>query len=1013
MAADLVRLCQLRPDQRTDEKLDELVKASRHLDALANLAPSEHNGLARVWTYEAFEGGARLCSINDEQPEYFIVVSGSVEVEEYRLCHNLGEEDVTPSGAPSSAAMRMTTVGEGRAFGQHALVHESELYDYSARAAPCGCAVLRIGKAAYARLLRKREERLMNEAVRMLKASPFFSSWSVASLQRLYFMLERRRLQPGEDVVTQGDLADFCFIIASGKCDIVVNIPPAPEKGILEATERFITTLPAGALVGEAGLLSATGRRNATVRASGRPGRDAPIDVLVLSKDSFLELDEATLNDIRETAQYNSACSMEPIRRTEADLDLLQRRTAHLDYCKQLPAIAHRELCRVMRYRKIAPETTLIEKGSPTSKMYVVYSGQAAVYAAGQASKDNEQLRRRNSISGPVAAPPAEEADDAAQPAVRKRRSSLAAVAQMTRMAVRMAKTQPERSRPTSMLGPGEVVGEAEMLFGEAKNAASVVATSELTVIEVARDDFERVLKPHRADRLGDLYKFLQSLPPFAGLSAFELQALGKLAAPRTVIEGQLCLASLPEMTGDHQLGALPYSADTVYIIRSGEARLLCSVEDSATDTPEEGGNHGTGSPAGRRSRSNSVALANRALEAVMGRTAPLATLCTNEVITADLLSGDVFTESDARWCLLPRTNTELLLFPRREWEAAIRSSAKDMLRDLAKQRAGFNRQRLEDAKREAVSISESGKKGPPGRLKLVGVIKGVPTVAPATPHPKAEKPLRTSESTPALRHRDSFYSGEVVERSRNETLRQELEAMRKWQQYQAAAMVVPRKAALPGIGHAQSAPKLVWRDGVPEYVGLASPHHKGAGGPLSGRPVTPNRAAMVPRSDYSALAAGAPKEAVDWHLLDDSTSPIKGQRMYVNGDTPDPIRRSDQLAHVKAAGDGGRVGRVGADDAPPGCKFPSQYSSVAMLALANTPPALRRDLVHAKGLKPLARSASYGVDPANPPVAAPAFAPSVGYLRNSPCAASGVAPQPRSLRADLMRNRDRQFLIQ
>ena len=111
MAADLVRLCQLRPDQRTDEKLDELVKASRHLDALANLAPSEHNGLARVWTYEAFEGGARLCSINDEHPEYFIVVSGSVEVEEYRLCHNLGEEDVTPSGAPSSAAwLRSLTI---------------------------------------------------------------------------------------------------------------------------------------------------------------------------------------------------------------------------------------------------------------------------------------------------------------------------------------------------------------------------------------------------------------------------------------------------------------------------------------------------------------------------------------------------------------------------------------------------------------------------------------------------------------------------------------------------------------------------------------------------------------------------------------------------------------------------------------------------------------------------------------------------------------------------------------
>ena len=47
---------------------------------------------------------------------------------------------------------------------------------------------------------------VLGEAVRMLKASPFFSDWTVASLERLYFILERRRLQPGEDVVTQATL---------------------------------------------------------------------------------------------------------------------------------------------------------------------------------------------------------------------------------------------------------------------------------------------------------------------------------------------------------------------------------------------------------------------------------------------------------------------------------------------------------------------------------------------------------------------------------------------------------------------------------------------------------------------------------------------------------------------------------------------------------------------------------------------------------------------------------------
>ena len=51
---------------------------------------------------------------------------------------------------------------------------------------------------------------------------------------------------------------------------------------------------------------------------------------------------------------------------------------------------------------------------------------------------------------------------------------------------------------------------------------------------------------------------------------------------------------------------------------------------------------------------------------------------------------------------ILDRGHLELLLFPRREWDAAIRASAKTMLRDLATQRAAFFRQRVQDARRES-----------------------------------------------------------------------------------------------------------------------------------------------------------------------------------------------------------------------------------------------------------------------------------------------------------------------
>ena len=53
--------------------------------------------------------------------------------------------------------------------------------------------------------------------------------------------------------------------------------------------------------------------------------------------------------------------------------------------------------------------------------------------------------------------------------------------------------------------------------------------------------------------------------------------------------EGQLCLASVPHHPPSTPLGAIPYSRDTVYIIRSGEARLLCSLEARTPEQAKEG----------------------------------------------------------------------------------------------------------------------------------------------------------------------------------------------------------------------------------------------------------------------------------------------------------------------------------------------------------------------------------------------------------------------------------------
>lgn len=79
----------------------------------------------------------------------------------------------------------------GSAVGHHCLVTQSRYFDYGAIAdAPSGCAVLRVNKLDYARIVRRREEKQMADAVKQLKSSPFFSGWSVTSLQRLVYMME-------------------------------------------------------------------------------------------------------------------------------------------------------------------------------------------------------------------------------------------------------------------------------------------------------------------------------------------------------------------------------------------------------------------------------------------------------------------------------------------------------------------------------------------------------------------------------------------------------------------------------------------------------------------------------------------------------------------------------------------------------------------------------------------------------------------------------------------------------
>ena len=53
---------------------------------------------------------------------------------------------------------------------------------------------------------------------------------------------------------------------------------------------------------------------------------------------------------------------------------------------------------------------------------------------------------------------------------------------------------RPESGKVVGQLGPGDVVGELSLIDGKARSA-SVVATSPVQVLEIARDDFQRLVQ--------------------------------------------------------------------------------------------------------------------------------------------------------------------------------------------------------------------------------------------------------------------------------------------------------------------------------------------------------------------------------------------------------------------------------------------------------------------------------------------------------------------------------------
>jgi len=332
---------------------------------------------------------------------------------------------------------------------------------------------------------------------------------------------------------------------------------------IFTAALRHVVTLYPGAIVGEIALVSGgDSTRTATVRA-GSEGAE----LLVLDTTSFNDLDPDTISIIGEAARYRAACTKNPDERTNDDLMVLMNRTAHLHLLAGRGERVHYELCRNMVYTQLGADTLLVAKGQRVHSVNVLLSGSANAYnaeprGAGRAarrgarnSRDEDESLAAGAVSG----------------------------APLLSVATAFADTAPKASHlgifrqagigPVMVLREGDAIGEAEMLEEGRLAARTVVTTEAVEVIELHRDVFNRVLRDDLASERGRRIRFLQSLPPLAHVPMPDVHGIAASLLLTTIERLSLCLA----YPADASLGASSYSPAHVYLIYTGEARLMAA----------------------------------------------------------------------------------------------------------------------------------------------------------------------------------------------------------------------------------------------------------------------------------------------------------------------------------------------------------------------------------------------------------------------------------------------------
>ena len=242
----------------------------------------------------------------------------------------------------------------------------------------------------------------------------------------------------------------------------------------------------------------------------------------------------------------------------------------------------------------------------------------------------------------------------------------------------------------------GQALGEEEMLQGLASYKVTAVTSEVVELMEVEKEDFDRILRTERNARLKQVSDFLSGLSFMKGVSADAVRILTEKSTRRSYSSNQIVLAHPP----DRVLGSASYSESHICVFWKGEAEL-CGMPGTtvaaATKSRPPLRRQGSDLTAAAQAEMGphlvdkpppSVAVVERHLG---GSVQGIATLGSGELVTDNLVP-----QPRARWFRRATIPVEILVISRRDWVEAIGLSINRELRDLALARQAFFQSQLD-----------------------------------------------------------------------------------------------------------------------------------------------------------------------------------------------------------------------------------------------------------------------------------------------------------------------------